>query len=772
TARTQLNDDSDRITFTGAWEYATGKNWTAGDIGGDETFSDTAGASYEFSFTGAGFELIGPYSQNHGPAEVFIDGELAGRTSETVTGSAEPQKVLFSQRDLDYGEHDVRVVVTGERFAGSSGSFHALDAVMIYESAETEGTLPEGAVGWERVPQQEGTALTLHGRDALMLTADTRIGGHALYYTTSQLFGAALERRGGTVQYAIGYSGDAGESVLHYDREPAVSTPDGVTSLWDAETGQLRLNYTHGAPIDVTVDDGAAPLTLRIMDRESAERVWFVDGSTGGGIARAATGATATVVVEGAYLARTVAFDGADAALTGSMDAAGELRLDLPDGIDRVTWNGADATVSDGIAAIAAPGPVEVAAPELDWVTASDDAESSASFDDSDWLVADSTAGTRWQGPGANQRIVLDSNHYGFFEGSVWYRAHYTAVQDGGTIRLQGNGGTGQPGHGKAPAFMQVWVNGQYAGSPAAAGAWQNVTIPEGAVAAGDEVVVSVLVHNLGQNLDWSDDGLSRQNRGLYDAQLTNGDGAVEWRLRGATAADADPERTVYNNGGLAGEAAGWHLAGFDDTAWDSASDLVSDAAGVDWYRSSFDLDVPAGQDTAFRLMIDSSKFDAGRTDGSQATLFVNGWNIGVYIGDIGPQDEFTVPSGLLNMQGGNEIAIAVAAKGAGMGPEAVRIEAVHATTGGVAAAATDGGGDGGDGDVGAIEPGDGGAGAPGSGVDAEADPAAGAAPADQGGALAMTGAAVPLLLVLGALAAVLGGLLLRVVRRRSSVLN
>ena len=79
-----------------------------------------------------------------------------------------------------------------------------------------------------------------------------------------------------------------------------------------------------------------------------------------------------------------------------------------------------------------------------------------------------------------------------------------------------------------------------------------------------------------------------------------------------------------------------------------------------------------------------SAKFEAGRTDGSQATIFVNGWNTGVYIGDIGPQKSFTIPSGFLNMRGENEISIAVAAKTAGMGPQSITLDAVHSTTGGL----------------------------------------------------------------------------------------
>src|SRR5699024_8829882 len=167
--------------------------------------------------------------------------------------------------------------------------------------------------------------------------------------------------------------------------------------------------------------------------------------------------------------------------------------------------------------------------------------------DDSEWLVADSTEGsTRFQGPGRGG-VVLDSNHYGFYEGSVWYRASFTA--DGTReLVLRGNGGTGQPHQGQEPAFLQVWAGGTYLGAAPAVGEDQSFTLPENIAVAGEDITLSVLVHNLGQNLDWSDDGLSKQNRGLYDAVLP-ADGEITWRVQGAT--DIDPRRTLYNTGGL-----------------------------------------------------------------------------------------------------------------------------------------------------------------------------------------------------------------------------
>ncbi len=836
-AQVPIYNDSDTsfFTFTGSWQHASGKNWTQGDHSGDETFSKTAGDSYTFTFTGVGFDIIAPFSSNHGSATVTVDGQEVGQTKEDVTSEATPQQTVFSWRaekgaeagaqggeagagtdkagaqggeaaaqsgatdagtdkagaqggSTDAGTegesgaqgaeagagttqgaaaanqgpegsatasqaaepatHTVKVTVDGKAFSGSQDTFVSLDAVKVYPNAQSlpgeNNDEADGTISWKRIPQKEGTTLALHGRDAIMLTADKQVGGHELYYTTSQMFGATLNSAGGSLQYLTGTRGDSGETVLHYTAQPQVSAPEGVEQTWDAATGQLRLNYSYSAsPQQITIKDGDKVLSLRIIDRTTAQTTWLLDGTRNGKLS--------SVAVEGVELARTAKFTGKDTLqLTGSVSAESNVRVIAPAGINHVGFNGgslnpasaagsagagtnsatgtagtssvgaatsADATGSAGAdtnsatgtagaAASAAkaatgtnsatatsdvgvftgkvPGPAAVASQQLSFVKSTDYAEAKATYDDSKWKVAADTqaANPRFQGPGEYSHTVLDSNHYGFYEGSVWYRGTFTATKADPYLYLQGNGGSGVPSQGKNPAFMQVWVNGVYAGAYDAAGNWAKVSVPAGTVKNGDKVTVSVLVNNLGQNLDWSDDGLSKQNRGLFDVAIEGS--TATWKIHGADAdfaakAATNPSGTLYNNGGLGGEKAGFHMPSFDDSKWAKADNLHS-PAGVTWYRARVKLNLPANQDTAFRLDINSSRFSS-LGDRAQATLFVNGWNTGVYIGDRGPQTSFTIPAGFLNPNGENVISIAVAAKEDGMGPDSVTLRAVHSTT-------------------------------------------------------------------------------------------
>ena len=788
------DSDTSFFTFTGSWQHATGKNWTQGDHSGDETFSKTAGDSYTFTFTGVGFDIIAPFSSNHGSATVTVDGQEVGQTKEDVTSEATPQQTVFSWRaekgaeagaqggSTDAGTeggsqgaeaaaqsgangastdkagatasqaaepatqgttqgaaaatqgaepatHTVKVTVDGKAFSGSQDTFVSLDAVKVYPNAQSlpgeNNDEADGTISWKRIPQKEGTTLALHGRDAIMLTADKQVGGHELYYTTSQMFGATLNSAGGSLQYLTGTRGDSGETVLHYTTQPQVSAPEGVEQTWDAATGQLRLNYSYSAaPQQITIKDGDKVLSLRIIDRTTAQTTWLLDGTRNGKLS--------SVAVEGVELARTAKFTGKDTLqLTGSVSAESNVRVIAPAGINHVGFNGgslnpASATGAAGAGSVGAatstdatgttatsstaasaakaatgtnsatgtsdvgvftgkvPGPAAVASQQLSFVKSTDYAEAKATYDDSKWKVAADTqaANPRFQGPGEYSHTVLDSNHYGFYEGSVWYRGTFTATKADPYLYLQGNGGSGVPSQGKNPAFMQVWVNGVYAGAYDAAGNWAKVNVPAGTVKNGDKVTVAVLVNNLGQNLDWSDDGLSKQNRGLFDVAIEGS--TATWKIHGADAdfaakAATNPSGTLYNNGGLGGEKAGFHMPGFDDSKWAKADNLHS-PAGVTWYRAHVKLNLPANQDTAFRLDINSSRFSS-LGDRAQATLFVNGWNTGVYIGDRGPQTSFTIPAGFLNPNGENVISIAVAAKEDGMGPDSVTLRAIHSTT-------------------------------------------------------------------------------------------
>lgn len=102
-----------------------------------------------------------------------------------------------------------------------------------------------------------------------------------------------------------------------------------------------------------------------------------------------------------------------------------------------------------------------------------------------------------------------------------------------------------------------------------------------------------------------------------------------------------DKVRGVLNEGGTFGERQGWHLPGFDTSAWTSralSSGLPNGAAGVGFFVTTFDLGIPDGVDALLSFTFDggNSTATATTTQPYRALLFVNGWMMGKRVGNLG----------------------------------------------------------------------------------------------------------------------------------------
>jgi Beta-galactosidase jelly roll domain/NPCBM-associated, NEW3 domain of alpha-galactosidase len=117
------------------------------------------------------------------------------------------------------------------------------------------------------------------------------------------------------------------------------------------------------------------------------------------------------------------------------------------------------------------------------------------------------------------------------------------------------------------------------------------------------------------------------------------------------------------NPAGLYGSDNGWDLPGYPDSDWTSVTLPDSWAArgvpaGVGWYRTTFSLNLPSNQYVPIDVQIGGPGPGAGTAD-YRAFIYVNGWLIGRYVNNVGPQHQFYVPAGILNTHGQNTIAIA-----------------------------------------------------------------------------------------------------------------
>lgn len=122
-----IDDASDEIAYSGSWEHASGEDWSQGDIAMTESFSNTAGDTASYTFTGTGIRVIGVKAGNCGIAEISLDGGKAERIDLQGTGK-QYQVVVFERTGLAKSKHTVVVRVTGEKNEYASAAYVIVDA--------------------------------------------------------------------------------------------------------------------------------------------------------------------------------------------------------------------------------------------------------------------------------------------------------------------------------------------------------------------------------------------------------------------------------------------------------------------------------------------------------------------------------------------------------------------------------------------------------------------------------------------------------------------
>lgn len=495
---------------------------------------------------------------------------------------------------------------------------------------------------YTRVPQQQGTALRINGRDSKILLANYHFGAQDLVYSTSELLtNMTVDNRDVAVLY--GRASEDGETVLRYPAKPEVRVIAGqVATHWDADHGELRLNYKHAGLVRMAILSGQQHLLLLIGDNPSAASFWKLDTRRG------------PILVRGPYLVRTAnAVATGDAIdLTGDTDKSTRMEVFSSASVSEIRWNGErvpTTSTPSGSLLGSLEGPQPVSLPPLtDWKYKVGAPEIAADYQDASWQSADrkSTTNPFWDG----HLPILNSDVYGFHHGNVWYRGHFIARGTEKGVSLVAKTGIHDGNNG----VFTAWLNGYYLGT--GPGGKKYLKFAHADLNVGKDNVLSVLVENMGHNQE-EYSGAFKEPRGLTVATLDGSSAATSWKIQGNRGGETpiDPVRGPLNNGGLYGERMGWSLQGYPDRDWQTTRlpTQVADA-GIGWYRTTFTLDIPAGQDVPVALKISDNPSRHYR-----ALIFINGWQVGRYVNDRGPQHVFVLPAGILNPRGENTIAIA-----------------------------------------------------------------------------------------------------------------
>ncbi|KAL9091821.1 MAG: hypothetical protein Q9159_001193 [Coniocarpon cinnabarinum] len=491
------------------------------------------------------------------------------------------------------------------------------------------------------VPQLGGQ-LTLPGRDSKIHVQNYNVGQYDLAYSTAEVFTWKNSSAGSVL---IVYGGPGEQHELAVAGNPEFSQVAGGTVTQETRGNATVVNWQTSPDPYIVQFDGLA-LTAYLVDRNTAYNHWVFNDT----------------IVQAGYLVRNATFSAA-----GQLDIAGDLNASVPvsvlaptdKNIAKLTFNGEDVATTTNPTTGAVSGNLTYTAPEVSlpdfstagWKFIDSLPEIQASYDDSAWPVANLTSSPNIQFNNFTTPVSLYGGDYGFSYGSLVFRGHFTASGAETSFSVNAQGGI---------AFASAtWLNDTFLGAWPGDNTNANytTTFPLSNLTSGSNYVLTIVIDltGLDENYDAGDSGL-KSPRGILDYTLGGREKSdVSWKLTGNLGGEnyADLTRGPLNEDGYYAVRQGYHLPGAPLDAFNDSSpyDGLS-APGVGFYGVNFDLDLPKGYDIPLSFSFTNN------TSASRTNLYVNGYQFGKYVSNVGPQQLFPVPEGILNHQGSNYVAV------------------------------------------------------------------------------------------------------------------
>lgn len=401
------------------------------------------------------------------------------------------------------------------------------------------------------------------------------------------------------------------------------------------------------------------------------------------------------IVLKAGYLVRTASVSRNTLKLTGDLNATTTLQVlgGAPKGLAKLTFNGENVrfkqdSTSGVVTATLTYNKPNFTPPSLTsqkWYKIDSLPEIQAGYSDKGWTAADLTV-TKNSLRKLTTPTSLYASDYGYNTGTLLYRGTFKATGSETTVRFQTQGGSAYG----ASAWIGSDFIGSFAGFDAASSNNSTFTLPK--LTAGKSYTFTLVIDNMGLDENWVIGTDTTKNpRGILDYDLAgHAQSDVVWKLTGNLGGEdyADRTRGPLNEGGLWAERQGYHLPSppVNSQGWSASKGPTEGitAAGVAWYVTSFNLNVPKGYDVPLSFQFtNSSTTTTTTTGGSLSTpyrvqLYVNGWQFGKYVHNVGPQTKFPVPEGIWNYAGENWVAVSLWALGA----EGAKVEDLQLVTG------------------------------------------------------------------------------------------
>jgi hypothetical protein len=514
------------------------------------------------------------------------------------------------------------------------------------------------------VPQLEGE-LTLHGRDSKVHVTDYDVGGHNVLYSSAEIFTwkqygdrAVLVVYGGEGEHHELAVSNGGKATLSEGSGVKIGKKDGATVLnWQTSSSRRIVNLGCG-------------LTIYVLDRNSAYNYWVLKLPNDAGL-YAPNLAASTVIVKAGYLMRNATVSGNSLNLIGDFNATTDIEVigGAPSNLATLNINGKSCKFNqddNGVATTTVSFNPDISVPslsELDWKYIDSLPEIQSDYDDSQWPDANLAKTYDDKVQPLLTPVSLLGSDYGFNTGVLVFRGHFTANGDETSLFLETQGGS---------AFgTSVWINSDFVGSfvgyDAASNGNKTYSLPN--LKAGSRNVILILLDQMGMDENYVVGENEMKNpRGILRYKLSGHDDSdVTWKLTGNLGGEdyLDKVRGPLNEGGLWAERQGYHLPGSPISDWKSSNGPTEGitSAGVGFYATELDLDLPSGWDVPLSFTFANSSNANAQGNSAPAyrvQLYVNGYQFGKYVHNIGPQDSYPVPQGIWDYQGKNYIAFAL----------------------------------------------------------------------------------------------------------------
>ncbi|KAH8203940.1 hypothetical protein TruAng_001882 [Truncatella angustata] len=526
------------------------------------------------------------------------------------------------------------------------------------KSNQTQFYVIRASLGNITVPQLDGS-LSLNGRDSKIHVSDYDLGGTKLLYSTAEIF-TWQKYDGGAVLVVYGGPGEQHELAV---------TRNAASGPVISSSAALRIQVTSTSVIvnwkTTSTDQYVQVGDLRIyaVDRNSAYNFWVVPIPGPEGDLYTKT-EKSNLIVKAGYLVRRASINQGQLEIQGDLNATTSLTIfgGAPTRLTGLSFNGApvdfakhsNGTISAHLA-YTSPQLNLPALKDLEWYYIDSLPETRGSYNDSLWASATLPSTNNTNRP-LTTPTSLYASDYGYHAGVVLYRGNFIATGNETTVRFLTQGGTAYG----SSAFIDSFFLGSTNGSKSAASSNATFSLPQ--LRPNETHVFTVVVDNLGLDEEWTvGSNTMKAPRGLLDYDLAgHSQSDVKWKLTGNLGGEdyADHARGPLNEGGLWAERQGYHLPNPPVDAWQKGLSPVDGikAAGVGFFTTSFSLDIPKDYDIPLSIRLSNGN----STSAVRVQLYVNGWQYGKYVSNIGPQKVFPVPEGIWDYHGQNWLTVSM----------------------------------------------------------------------------------------------------------------